>query len=181
MSKVWVDFIKVKDGDGNERAACKHCRNTFVGSSKSGTTHLRNHLKCCRGKRIKEQRDGDEPIQIVGDDLKAPVVIKENCEIDQVDLVKMVIKRGLTLKSIKDDIRHLYRVEKEKLRRCLSQLSCRISLTIDALWIPFDNYLCLTVYFIDDNWELKNKIVSLKYLECEENSLQILTSLLLGN
>lgn len=77
VSRVWEDFAKVKDGDGNERAACNHCKKSFVGSSKR-TTHLKNHSKCCRGK-IGEERTVDE----------------ETCVIDPLEVVKMIISVGL--------------------------------------------------------------------------------------
>lgn len=60
-----------------------------------------------------------------------------------------------------------------------SDLSCRISFTIDAVWIPFDNYMCVAGYFIDDSWQLKNKILGLKYLECKRDPLETLKGLLL--
>ncbi|KAK9995820.1 hypothetical protein SO802_020506 [Lithocarpus litseifolius] len=46
VSKVWNDFERVED-NGERRALCKHCRKHFSGSSKSGTTHLKNHLSRC--------------------------------------------------------------------------------------------------------------------------------------
>lgn len=97
VSRVWEGFAKVKDGEANERAVCNHCKKSFVGSSKSGTTHLKNYLKCCGGK-ISEERTADE----------------ETCVIDPLEVVKMIINCGLTLKSIKTDVCHIYRVEKEK-------------------------------------------------------------------
>lgn len=55
-----------------------------------------------------------------------------------------------------------------------SDLSCRISFTIDAMWIPFDNYMCVAGYLIDDS-----KILGLKYLECKRDPLEALKGLLL--
>ena len=46
VSKVWNDFERV-EVDGERRALCKGCRKHFSGSSKSGTTHLKNHLQRC--------------------------------------------------------------------------------------------------------------------------------------
>ncbi|XP_065620835.1 uncharacterized protein LOC112011061 isoform X2 [Quercus suber] len=46
VSKVWNDFERV-EVNGERRALCKHCRKHFSGSSKSGTTHLKNHLLRC--------------------------------------------------------------------------------------------------------------------------------------
>jgi len=46
VSKVWNDFKRV-EVDGECRALCTHCHKHFSGSSKSGTTHLKNHLSRC--------------------------------------------------------------------------------------------------------------------------------------
>ncbi|KAK4851887.1 hypothetical protein QYF36_019185 [Acer negundo] len=44
-------FEKCKDKDGNDLAKCNLCEKLFNGSSKKGTTHLRNHIKSCQNKR----------------------------------------------------------------------------------------------------------------------------------
>lgn len=46
VSEVWNDFKRV-EVDGECRALCTHCHKHFSGSSKSGTTHLKNHLSRC--------------------------------------------------------------------------------------------------------------------------------------
>ncbi|CAL5323053.1 unnamed protein product [Camellia sinensis] len=47
-SKVWDDFVKFKRPNGNDIARCKHCNREFVGESRKGTSHLKNHLsKTC--------------------------------------------------------------------------------------------------------------------------------------
>ncbi|KAF6145464.1 hypothetical protein GIB67_032587 [Kingdonia uniflora] len=45
-SAVWNDFERVKRGDIMV-AICNHCTKKLSGSSTSGTSHLRNHLKRC--------------------------------------------------------------------------------------------------------------------------------------
>ncbi|XVF68760.1 hypothetical protein PTKIN_Ptkin11bG0027100 [Pterospermum kingtungense] len=47
-SSVWHEFTEKQDGVGNIRAVCAHCGKDFDGSSKKGTTHLRNHLERCK-------------------------------------------------------------------------------------------------------------------------------------
>lgn len=63
------------------------------------------------------------------------------------------------------DILHVYNEERHKLLKCFDNLSCRFSLTI-SLWTHDDlektTYCCYTVQFIDDNWELKKKILGLR-------------------
>ncbi|XP_052292416.1 uncharacterized protein LOC107175415 [Citrus sinensis] len=64
-SKVWDEFTKYRGEDGIEWAICSLCEKKFDGSSKKGTTHLKNHLGRCRAK-IKFKgvsRDTDKPIK----------------------------------------------------------------------------------------------------------------------
>ena len=46
-SAVWQDFTKERRADGNCVAVCKHCKKQLTATSRSGTTHLRNHLATC--------------------------------------------------------------------------------------------------------------------------------------
>ena len=46
-SIVWNDFTKELREDGGDIATCNHCKRKFTGASRSGTTHLRNHLRFC--------------------------------------------------------------------------------------------------------------------------------------
>ncbi|KAL5851255.1 hypothetical protein ACOSQ3_006373 [Xanthoceras sorbifolium] len=50
-SDVWRHFEKYKDKDGEVWAKCNLCNKDFDGSSRSGTTHLRNHYNSCQKKR----------------------------------------------------------------------------------------------------------------------------------
>ncbi|RLM92312.1 uncharacterized protein C2845_PM08G22880 [Panicum miliaceum] len=46
-SAVWQDFTKEHRADGNCVAICNHCKKQLTAMSRSGTTHLRNHLAIC--------------------------------------------------------------------------------------------------------------------------------------
>lgn len=161
VSKVWEDFTKDIGEDGKEKATCKHCRKKLVGSSKSGTSHLKNHLQRCPGKKHKEKSTIDR-------------------ELNKLNMARMIFNDGVTsIKFLKTDILHVYKEEKEKLRTYLDQLSCRFSLSINRVMNHFDEYICLMVHFIDDNWELKKKILSFKYrYEWNDNFFVTLKSLL---
>ncbi|KAJ6756577.1 ZINC FINGER BED DOMAIN-CONTAINING PROTEIN RICESLEEPER 1-LIKE ISOFORM X1 [Salix purpurea] len=70
----------------------------------------------------------------------------------------------------KDDVEAnvlaICRQEKEKLIKYFDSLSCLLSLTLE-LWSSNDRmmiYCCLTVYFIDDGWQLKKKILAFRNL-----------------
>ncbi|XP_031272667.1 zinc finger BED domain-containing protein RICESLEEPER 1-like [Pistacia vera] len=142
-SKVWEDFTKYEDKNGKELAKCKHCKKDFVGSSKSGTTHLKNHLKSCQGSR--------NPGGVVDKEKEKSLI---DPALNGSELVQKIIKCGLN--AIKDDILDVYKQEKDKLHRYLHKLPSRFNVTIErqfGLWF-------LTSWFIDDNWELK-RIISL--------------------
>ncbi|XP_031249080.1 uncharacterized protein LOC116106913 isoform X2 [Pistacia vera] len=71
-SKLWDDFTKYEGEDGKELAKCNHCEKEFVGSSKSGTTHLKNHLERCKSKS--SPGGADKSIETIAS-LTTPVVI----------------------------------------------------------------------------------------------------------
>ncbi|RRT49789.1 hypothetical protein BHM03_00008275 [Ensete ventricosum] len=56
-SLVWNDFTKERKADGSYVAICNHCKKQLTASSRSGTTHLKNHLVICTStKRIKRKK-----------------------------------------------------------------------------------------------------------------------------
>ncbi|XP_031266586.1 uncharacterized protein LOC116124982 [Pistacia vera] len=168
-SKVWKEFIKHKE-DGKEWVICKHCEMKFHGSSQIGTTHLKNHLeRCCRG-----NKNPGEGAVVETNDLIAPIVIKEKTVTDQE--ARMIIKYGFSsLKSIKANILHVYKEEKEKLRGYLNQLSCHFHLKFELCDMES---ILIVLYFIDDNWVLKQKIIDFAYERCERESSDVLKGLL---
>ncbi|KAJ0033989.1 hypothetical protein Pint_25832 [Pistacia integerrima] len=142
-SKVWEDFTHSVGKDGKEWAQCNHCERMFGGSSKSGTTHLKNHLNSCSFLR----NPGG-----VANKAKEKTVIDP--EINGSDLVRKIIKYGL--EGIKDEIVDVYQQEKDKLRGYLDKLPCRLNVTIQDA--PIHGW-SMKIWFIDDSWELKNWII----------------------
>ncbi|KAK4857714.1 hypothetical protein QYF36_004921 [Acer negundo] len=53
-SKVWDNFVKYTDENGKEWAICNICKVKKDGSSKQGTTHLRNHFNSCNKNKKNE-------------------------------------------------------------------------------------------------------------------------------
>ncbi|KAK9194343.1 hypothetical protein WN944_005048 [Citrus x changshan-huyou] len=140
-SKVWDDFTKRKGQSVKEVAVCNHCGREFDGSSKKGTTHLKNHLQRCTGKR---NGDVDKFTKSV---------------IDAIGLgMNSEHWDPLVLNSKKDDILQFYNKEKEKLCRLLNKLSCRFSLTIE--WCA--NCCLLVVHYINDGWDPMWKVISVQ-------------------
>ncbi|KAK9194345.1 hypothetical protein WN944_005050 [Citrus x changshan-huyou] len=135
-SEVWDHFSKC-----NGLAVCNYCGREFDGSSKKGTTHLKNHLQRCPGKR---NGDVDKFIKSVID------AIGLGMNSEQWD--------PLVLNSKKDDILQVYNKEKEKLPRLLNKLSCRFSLSIE--W--YANCCLLVVHYINDGWDPMWKVISVQ-------------------
>ncbi|XP_031250760.1 zinc finger BED domain-containing protein RICESLEEPER 1-like [Pistacia vera] len=142
-SKVWEDFTYSVGKDGKEWAQCNHCKRKFDGSSKSGTTHLKNHLKSCP---VLKNPSG------VSDKAKEKSVI--DLELNGSDLLQKIIK--YRLECIKDDILNVYQEEKDKLRGYLDKLPCRLNVTIQR--DDFGGW-SMKIWFINDSWELKNWII----------------------
>lgn len=98
-SVVWNDFDKYTRDDGRVYAMCRHCKKSLVGGSKSGTTHLRNHLKYCLPyERVsKNQLDVGQLLLQLGDAKKeegetiGTLSYKFDQELSQHELARMII------------------------------------------------------------------------------------------
>ncbi|XP_022722279.1 uncharacterized protein LOC111279589 [Durio zibethinus] len=183
-SDVWEEFINKKDGDGKELAICVYCDRKFDGSSKKGTTHLRNHLKRCKERATKVGR-GDSKNESASEGNSsfdqdkssmdvARMIIKHQCPLNMVEyeFFSIFLKNLQPMfklqsqEALSSNIIHVYQEEKRKLVQNFDKLSCRFNLTI-SLWVhdlEKTAYCCYTVQFIDDNWELKKKILALENL-----------------
>ncbi|XP_010272686.1 PREDICTED: zinc finger BED domain-containing protein RICESLEEPER 2-like [Nelumbo nucifera] len=115
-SLVWNDFERVKRADACY-AVCKHCKKKLSGSSTSGTSHLRNHLKRCR----KRSNHDIAQLLVVREKKKEGSLDLENFNFDQeqkkdetlslesykfeqersrLDLVRMIILHGYPLAMV---------------------------------------------------------------------------------
>lgn len=50
---MWLEFEQVTVG-GKLKAECNWCKKLFVGDSRSGTTHLRSHLRTCQSRQCRK-------------------------------------------------------------------------------------------------------------------------------
>lgn len=200
-SDVWNHFIKETDQNGMVRAKCKHCGKPFSGSSKDGTTHLKNHLNSSKFERSQKETGG----------LENRTVTNGNFVFDEersgLDLVRMIIKDGYPLNmvehecfkiltknlqptfklpsqgTLKDKILCFYREEKEKLRRQFDKVSS-FSLILNFLTDcgKKSKYCSFTLQFIEDDLKLKKKIIAIKNVEnnyIEETLVEIVKDVLL--
>ncbi|TXG67601.1 hypothetical protein EZV62_008876 [Acer yangbiense] len=170
-SNVWENFKKLKDEDGKDVAICNRCEKKFNGSSKKGTTHLRNHFISCQKKRNEggASGSGDKPVGNSATDQ----------QLNHLDRAKMLIKQCYwdLPNPIRDtDIINIYNEEKEKLRIYFEELCCRFSLMIRNM--ADGKCTCFMVSFIDDDWKLKEKIIGFKCIEGDQN-MKVLKNVLL--
>ncbi|OMO71116.1 putative Zinc finger, BED-type [Corchorus olitorius] len=109
-SNVWEEFHKEKDKDGDGLvkvwAICSHCKKKFDGSSKKGTTHLRNHLNRCESRGTKVMRD-QELIVPDGRASENHSIGEVNSSFDQersrMDVARMIIKHQYPLNIVEDE------------------------------------------------------------------------------
>ena len=96
-SDVWNYFTKEADQNGMVWAKCKRCGQPFSGSSKDGTTHLKNHWNSSKCKRSQKETGG----------LENPTVTNGNFVFDEersgLDLVRMIIKDGYPLNMVEHE------------------------------------------------------------------------------
>ncbi|KAK0578401.1 hypothetical protein LWI29_009792 [Acer saccharum] len=188
-SEVWNDFEKYTDENGKDWAKCNICKKPFNGSSKMGTTHLKNHFKSCSKNKSNEgggSASGDKPAEDSVMDQQLNHLDKSNYEgggsasgdkpaensvmdpqLNRLDMVKMLIKQWHWITPFLNyieaaDLINLYKEEKEKLRIYFEKLPCRLSLMINMDQSVCKECICFRVYFIDDDWKLKEKIISWK-------------------
>ncbi|KAJ4723478.1 Zinc finger BED domain-containing protein [Melia azedarach] len=169
-SRVWVEMTEFTGEDGRVWARCNHCGKVFDGSSKKGTTHLNNHLKICPRKRNNGAGNNADKQMHQTPNIPSSVVTEEKSVID---LIKSCFdKHGFLIKdcdpfalnSKKDEILKVYEEEKEELRRFLNQLPCRLSIGTGFYF----GYYVLSVCYIDNSWQQKEKVVSVCVANEEE-------------
>ncbi|KAF3964866.1 hypothetical protein CMV_010898 [Castanea mollissima] len=194
-STVWNHFKQVKDDDGKVWAICERCGNRFSGSSKKGTSHLNNHLKTkkCLAAKIGESHKEMMSSSKTGD-IENPTVTSGNFMFDEersgLDLVRMIIKNGYSLKmvehedfknfvknlqplfklpsqdTLKDKIFRAYREEKERLLKQIDKvLSFSLILNFWTGHGKKNKYCSFTLQFIEDGLKLKKNTIALKEVE----------------
>ncbi|TXG72782.1 hypothetical protein EZV62_001361 [Acer yangbiense] len=74
--------------------------------------------------------------------------------------------------TLKADILHVYKEEKDKFCQSLTEISGRFSLTINLLGndTTYRSICLITLHFIDNDWQLKKKILAFKKLSFWDDS-----------
>ncbi|CAK8576547.1 unnamed protein product [Lathyrus sativus] len=194
-SDVWNHLIKIGIGiDGKEKCKCKGCGSILGCKATGGTTHLIRHVDSCKFLLEKHGNVGDMLLDMEGKLKRRKFDQKVNREI----IAEMIITHGapfnivewqafrkyqkimneecrwISRNTIKADVMEIYKVEKERLRSQLAQISGRICLTSDC-WTSCTNhgFISLTAHFVDMNWNLNNKILAFSHLKPPHSGPQL--------
>ncbi|XP_028066490.1 zinc finger BED domain-containing protein DAYSLEEPER-like [Camellia sinensis] len=189
-SKVWDDFVKFKGPNGNDIARCKHCNREFVGESRKGTSHLKNHLsKACPV--LKGPNAPRNASKAASESTPKVANFKFDQERSRMDFSRMVIKHNypfnmaeheffeifcnnlqpmfklVSRNTVRADVLDVYEIEKAKLYQFLDELSSKITLTTDIWTSDHQNfaYTGLTAHYVTNDWELKKKILAYRRID----------------
>ena len=192
-SLVWNDFTKERKADGNCVAICNHCKKQLSASSRSGTTHLKNHLATCTNTKVRKRKKLVVRRLVLKGDKNDGVnmdLSQFDQELSRQDLARMIVLHGypftivhhvgfkafvknlqpqfklMSHDVVKEDCMKIYEGGRVKLRELLEKLPCRVSLTVD-MWRSNEDveYVCLTCHYVDDDWKLKRKYLDFLHVE----------------
>ncbi|XP_055826363.1 zinc finger BED domain-containing protein RICESLEEPER 1-like [Solanum dulcamara] len=188
-SAAWDHFIEVETSEGT-KAKCSHCYKLDYFKSRDGTLTLLGHLSTCPKLPTplvdkKQSTIGFKSI-LGGSQCDVAVV---SWKFDQEEcrkaLCRMVIVDKLPFSFVKKedfkefmkmvqphfwipshstvtrDCFNLFNEEKQKLRRYFIETKQRICITAD-IWTSIQriNYICITAYWIDSDWNMRKKILN---------------------
>lgn len=183
-SAVWGYFELLPSGkDGRQRCKCRNCGTSYLYDSKFGTGNMKRHLKTCW------KREAQDVGELLLTQYNSSIMPCSTPKFDHEKFKEILMEaimmhdlpfqivewagfRDLLLYLCPDlqlgtrstmgaDCIEMYRREKAKVQAILQATSNRISLTYD-LWssLNTDDYICLTAYFIDNDWNLQKKVLN---------------------
>ncbi|KAJ4757216.1 Zinc finger BED domain-containing protein RICESLEEPER 1 [Rhynchospora pubera] len=185
-SEVWEHFEKTADG---ERAICKYCSKILSGNSKGGTTHLKRHIDIC-DKRPRGHVN--QPVTIdSGDEVRNRNIGLIQKETWLEDVVKKAILNEVPFASeafqkvwylccpmdsmdLEKEIHAYYEREKEHLAIELNNLTSRICFSVGII---HNGFLSLNAQFINADFNLVSKLISLKKLSDDYSPSSIINVL----
>ncbi|XP_062110077.1 zinc finger BED domain-containing protein RICESLEEPER 2-like [Humulus lupulus] len=188
-SFVWNHFKKQKI-NGVDKAVCNYCQKILGGSSKNGTTHLRDHFNICslrKHRDIKQsilnpskKKDGSTSLAAHNFDQEcsrhklAKMIVLHEYPLNMVehhgfrDFVNSLqpFFKNVSRSTIRRDILKIYENEKTKTKNSISDNCSRVAITTD-MWTSNNQkrgYMVVTAHYIDDSWNLHNRIIRFIYV-----------------
>ncbi|XP_060965338.1 zinc finger BED domain-containing protein RICESLEEPER 2-like [Cannabis sativa] len=155
---VWNHFKKQKINEV-DKAVCNYCQKKLGGSSKNRTTHLRDHFNICP---LRKHRDIKQSIlnpRKKKDGSTSLAAHNFDQECSRHKLAKMIILH-------ERDILKIYENEKTKTKNSITDNCSRVAITND-MWISNNQkrgYMVVTAHYIDDSWNLHNRIIRFIYV-----------------
>ncbi|KAK2645950.1 hypothetical protein Ddye_021145 [Dipteronia dyeriana] len=187
-SAVWSSFVIVeKNAQGKEHCKCKYCRKQYICEGTHGTGNMKRHIKFQCPKIImhdphrmllKNSKSANITVSNPKSQNEFRTIVAETIVLHDLPFsfvewsgVRKMIGyctdefHMVSRNTAKADVLSLYGIEKTKVKTLLEEAPGRICLTSD-LWtsIATDGYMCLTTHFIDKNWVLKKKVLSLCFI-----------------
>lgn len=184
----WADFNKIIDAEGRPKASCNFCRKEYHCHSKlNGTSNVRNHWIACP--LNPKNNDPTQSILNLQPNSKGTDKVLTSWKFNQDEirkaLTRMVIVDELPFRfvecegfrnfmsvacpifripsrwTVARDCFDIYSIEKSKFKTYLKESKQMVCLTTDS-WTSLQkiNYMCLTVHYINEAWELKKKIIN---------------------
>ncbi|KAK9724439.1 hypothetical protein RND81_05G071900 [Saponaria officinalis] len=153
-SEAWKHYNRKRVGD-DIKAECNYCQKYLAGGPRAGTSHLKDHTKCCPKRICKDLRQTRlfAWVEHYG--------FRKFCKTMQPGF--KVPCRNTTRK----DIMTRYGVEKGIMSSLLEKTKGKIALTTD-MWIAINQkkgYMAVTAHFIDNSWKFQSRILRFLYVE----------------
>ncbi|KAJ4798091.1 Zinc finger BED domain-containing protein RICESLEEPER 1 [Rhynchospora pubera] len=178
VASVWGYFDESPDG---QKATRKFCLKILSGNSRGGTSHLNRHLKICD--KYRNKGDVNLPVTIdSGDEVRNRNIGLTQKETFLEDALKKAILNEVPFAceefregwyssmepmDVEKEICAYYEREKEKLAIELNNLTSRVCFIME---IMAGSFLSLNAHFIDADFNLVRKLISLKELSDESPS-----------
>ncbi|XP_066325809.1 zinc finger BED domain-containing protein DAYSLEEPER-like isoform X2 [Miscanthus floridulus] len=198
-SKVWEEFTKVFRDGKLQAAVCKHCESSLSAKTTGGTSHLKRHLQSCPARpatgRVQLQQPSSHPSSSVE---KNPTFDQDmSLELLTKALVSNLCSFSLTSttsyrrflagicptydmvseSAIQEKFLSIFQNQKLKLKEEISLAPGGCFLTL-AKWVLGTKYfLCVTVHFIDKEWNMIRRIIRCSFAGSKEESMDGYTSM----
>lgn len=185
-SKVWKDFDLI-NVSGVWKEKCKWCKKQLGGETRSGTTHLKNHIAVCPDRATRKgltqstlklsanPQDGTVTLEkyvfdqdVARKELALMIIVHEYplSMVDHLGFRKFCAAlqpafKVVSRNTIRKDILDMYQVQKQSMVNYIKKLSSRVAVTTD-LWTANHQrkgYMAVTAHFLDEDWKLKSFLI----------------------
>ncbi|GJY89032.1 zinc finger BED domain-containing protein RICESLEEPER 2-like protein [Tanacetum coccineum] len=166
VDDVWPHFDR-KVINGELKAECKYCQKQLARSSRSRTSHLREHIT----NRCKRRKTKDIRQQVLSLGHKTPggpsnlSCYSFDVNISRQDLAEMIIVHEYPLVMVEH---HGFRKLVRGLQPLFRKNASRIAITTD-MWTSSNQkkgFMTITAHYIDDNWNLQSRLMRFIYVPC---------------